>query len=182
MPHIHTNDYEHDFTITGYIVRVDGSEPRALFHKHKKYSKLMPVGGHIELNETPWQAVAHELLEESGYTLEQLNVLQPKSRIQNVARVAHHPHPILFNTHSVPGKHFHSDIAFGLVADSDPSQPIAEGESSDLRWLTREQIIALSPDDAYENTRQVYLFIIDTALRDWDQVAATTFSVSAPTE
>lgn len=183
MSHIHTNDYEHDFTITGYIVRADKSSPRALLHIHKKYGMLLPVGGHIELSENPWQAMEHELLEESGYALDQLHILQPTSRIKNIARVAHHPQPVLFNTHSVPGgKHFHSDIAYGFVADSAPSSSVAEGESTDLRWFTRDELLQLTTDEIYENTRQIYLFMIDHALTEWDHIPATDFSLSTPKE
>lgn len=181
MAHIHTNDDEHDFTVTGYVVRVDESEPKVLLHPHKKYSMLLPVGGHIELTETPWQAIAHELTEESGYELSQLKVLQPAIRIKDVANVAHHPQPVLFNTHTVPdSKHFHSDIAYGFVAHTDPAHHVAPGEATDLRWLTRSELMQLPESNIYENTRQIYLFIIDSLLAKWEHVDTSDFPLSTP--
>jgi len=64
MAHIHTAPNQHDHTVTAYIIRIDKDEPRALLHMHKKLNVLLPVGGHIELDETPWAAMAHELEEE----------------------------------------------------------------------------------------------------------------------
>jgi len=61
MPHIHTMKNGHDFTTTAYIVRVDTLEPKALVHMHKKLKRLLAVGGHVEMNESPWQAIAHKL-------------------------------------------------------------------------------------------------------------------------
>lgn len=60
MAHIHTQAGQHDHTVTLYIIRIDTTEPKAWLHKHKKMKVLLPVGGHIELSETPWQAAAHE--------------------------------------------------------------------------------------------------------------------------
>lgn len=64
MSHIHSGNNQHDLTVTAYIVRIDTPEPQALLHLHKKLGVLLPVGGHVELSETPWQAIAHELEEE----------------------------------------------------------------------------------------------------------------------
>jgi len=45
----------------------EGAEPRIILHKHRKLNKLLQFGGHVELDETPWQAVLREIAEESGY-------------------------------------------------------------------------------------------------------------------
>ena len=65
MPHIHTKPGQHDHTVSAFIVRLDGKQPRILLHRHKKSGVYMQFGGHIELHENPWQAISHELLEES---------------------------------------------------------------------------------------------------------------------
>ena len=67
MPHIHTAPNQHDMTVSAYIILRDGEDLKCLVHLHKKVGKLMQIGGHIELDETPWQSVVHELFEESGY-------------------------------------------------------------------------------------------------------------------
>lgn len=61
MPHIHTKPDQHDMTASAYILRQENGVWKCLVHFHKKVEKLMQVGGHIELNETPWQTITHEL-------------------------------------------------------------------------------------------------------------------------
>ncbi len=175
MPHIHTGKNEHDFTVTAYIVRLDQDEPRALVHMHRKLHKLLPIGGHVELLETPWQAVAHELKEESGYLLTQLSILQPKSRLKQLTKVDIHPYPLSMNTHDIPEDHYHTDIEYGFVATADPEGAINEGESNDLRWLTLEELQITPKNMLFANTLEVYEFMINTALNEWEMVPTTKF-------
>jgi 8-oxo-dGTP pyrophosphatase MutT (NUDIX family) len=105
MPHIHTRQNQHDMTISAYIVWWDSNDWRCLVHFHKKVEVLMQIGGHIELDETPWQTVAHELKEESGYNLEDLDVLQYTSDSLKEAGNITHPTPLLVNTHNVGNDH-----------------------------------------------------------------------------
>lgn len=121
MAHIHTQPGQHDHTVTAYIVRTDSTEPKILLHMHKKLSRLLTVGGHIELDETPWQAIAHELQEESGYSLNELLVLQPKERLAGLSGVVMHPYPVVMNTHNVAPGHDHSDTGYAFVATANPA-------------------------------------------------------------
>lgn len=57
IPHTHSAPGQYDATVTGMIVRYNG-EPRALLPLHRKYGVRLPPGGHIKLNENPWQATA----------------------------------------------------------------------------------------------------------------------------
>lgn len=182
MPHIHTDAEQHDFTITAYIIRIDTPEPRAMLHMHRKLDMLLPAGGHIELLETPWQALAHEVEEEAGYELSQLHVLQPKSRIKSLSKVAFHPTPLSMNTHSVPVGHFHTDIEYGFVTESEPNLSVKDGESLDIRWLTRAELNALDPAIVFENTKEIYTFMLDEALQNWERVPATSFVLDFPEE
>jgi len=52
-----------DLVVAAYIFREDD---KLLLIKHKKLDKWLPVGGHIESNETPDQAVIRESSEEVG--------------------------------------------------------------------------------------------------------------------
>ena len=184
MAHIHTDHNQHDFTVTAYIIRVDTPEPVALLHMHKKLGVLLPVGGHIELDETPWQAVAHELTEESGYRIDELQVLQPNSRIKRMSNVVQHPYPLSMNTHDITINHFHTDIEYGLVANFAPSLDVAADESTDLRWLTQTELHELSSKDIFDNTREVYDFMFNEALDNWERVDADVyrFEYLKPTE
>lgn len=177
MPHIHTAPGDHDHTVTAFIIRTDSDEPRALLHLHKKLDILLPVGGHIEVQETPWQGMAHELEEESGYSLSDLKILQPKDRITSFNDAVLHPYPISLNTHRVNDEHSHSDISYGFVASGDPKHTVKDGESADLRWLTRKEVADLPKGEITENTRDAYLFMFDTALSSWDVVSTKDFKL-----
>ena len=79
MPHLHTGLGEYDHTVSAFIVKVDSTgEPKLLLHHHKKLDVLLQPGGHIELTETPWAAIAHEIKEETG--LEVTNIQYQSSQ------------------------------------------------------------------------------------------------------
>lgn len=178
MPHIHTQPNQHDHTVSAYIIRDDGNEPRMLLHMHKKLGMLLPVGGHIELDETPWAAVAHELEEESGYSLEDLSVMQPHLRIKQAEyeHIVVHPQPVLMNTHLVSDEHYHSDTGYLFLAHAGPTRALAAGESTDLRWLTSKEIAALTNDEIWQRVQRICLEALDIFMNEWEAVATTEFS------
>ena len=182
MPHIHTEPGQHDMTVSGFIVRTDQPEPQCLVHMHRKIGKLMQIGGHIELDETPWQSIAHELAEESGYTLDELKVVQHTAdRVIEVASV-NHPTPFCVNTHSVGNDHFHSDLCYGFVAEGPAAKLPAEGESADLRWLTLPEMeSAVHRGEALEDMWHMYEYLVRN-LGTYAPIAATDFSVSKPSK
>lgn len=180
MPHIHTEPDQHDMTASAYIVMKENGEWKCLVHFHKKVEKLMQVGGHIELNETPWQTIAHELEEESGYGLDELEVLQHTADRVRSSRNILHPVPVLMNTHNVGDEHFHSDLCFGFVAKGRPTRHVQEGESADLRWLTIDELDAqVKKSLALEDVADMYRFLLDR-LETYVRVPATSFSLEKP--
>lgn len=182
MPHIHPNKDEHDLTITAYIVRTDTLEPKVLLHMHRKLGVLLPVGGHVETLETPWQAAAHEIEEEAGYEFDQLQILQPASRIKTLSKVVLHPQPLSMNTHSIPGDHFHTDIEYAFVAQGEPNLAVDSEESLDIRWLTRSELNELSTREVFDNTKEIYNFVLDEALGHWDALSTGSFTLEFPEE
>jgi 8-oxo-dGTP pyrophosphatase MutT (NUDIX family) len=177
MAHIHTGVGDHDLTASAFIIRTDFDEPKIMLHMHRKLHRYMQFGGHVELHENPWQAVKHEVQEESGYEISQLKLLQPIERIKSLKAAALHPQPICINTHVFNNKlefkdnsHFHMDIEYAFVTDQEPRHPIGEGESQELALFSREQLLALSTDSIDEDTRTIILFIFDTCLLGWEQV------------
>jgi len=177
MPHIHTQPGQHDLTVTAYIIRTDTPEPQALVHMHRKLRRLLPVGGHVELHETPWQSVAHEIKEESGYVFTDLRVLQPQIRLMNTRYVVQHPYALSMNTHEVPESHFHTDIQYGFTAKAAPTTSVQEGESSDLRWMTQTEMNALGSDLIFMSTVDVYNFMFDQVLQEWEEVPVGEFTL-----
>lgn len=148
---------------------------------HKKVGKLMQIGGHIELDETPWQSLAHELLEESGYNLGEVQVLQPHQVPFAVDQAVVHPVPLLFNTHKVSDTHYHSDLVYGLVVDHLPRSLPSENESSDLRWLTVHELkTAAAQGIALKDVAEIYETIANTYLDTYYRVDTTLFSLDKP--
>lgn len=175
MAHIHTEQGQHDHTASAFIVRIDQAEPRLLLHKHKKLGMLLQPGGHIELHETPWQAVTREVREETGYELDQLQLLQPAARVKRLSVAKLHPVPVLHNTHAFDehGDHYHTDIVYALVTNELPRHSVGAEESTDLRWLTRAELAVLTDKETYPDIHPVVEFIFDVCLPQWERLPAT---------
>jgi 8-oxo-dGTP pyrophosphatase MutT (NUDIX family) len=181
MPHIHTNPGEHDMTVSAYIVRMQDDVPMVLVHMHRKFQKLMQCGGHIELNESPWASIAHELTEETGYRLNELSVLQPTAKSIPLSSAVVHPVPVSMNTHRVNGDHLHSDLVYAFVANAAPHSAPAEGESQDIRWLSIDDLRAeVANGNALEDVFQIYETIITSYLEAYEWVPASDFELDDP--
>lgn len=161
MAHIHTKPGQHDHTASAFIVRTDFDEPKLMLHFHKKLGMYLQFGGHIELDETPWMAVSHEILEESGYDIADLNLLQPPQRVRSVSGVKLHPVPVSSGTYIFSDTHFHTDIAYVFTTDSEPKQT---SESDEFKYVSRQE---LASDAEYESVRDIGLFIFDVCLLEW---------------
>lgn len=180
MPHIHTDPNQHDITVSAYIVLEQDNLYKCLVHFHRKIEKLMQIGGHIELDETPWQSIAHELEEESGFGLDELSVLQYDEGSPKQSHNINHPTPFSMNTHNVGGDHYHSDLCYGFIASKLPSQAVKEGESSDLRWLTIDELKnAASSGDALPDVYDIYLYLL-SQLDKLNRVQAQGYSLKKP--
>jgi 8-oxo-dGTP pyrophosphatase MutT (NUDIX family) len=177
MPHIHTQPGQHDFTTSAYIIRLDLPEPAVILHKHKILKKWIQFGGHIELNETPWQAIAHEVLEESGYEMHQLRLLQPFTPALQLTDATLHPWPAATLTmrFSSDTEHFHTDIANAFTTTALPEHPLGAGESQEIRLFTRNEVAALPDDDIPANVRNLCLCIFDVYLGSWASIPADSW-------
>jgi 8-oxo-dGTP pyrophosphatase MutT (NUDIX family) len=183
MAHIHTGAGEHDLTVSGYVVRMRDDEPLVLVHMHRKFGKLMQAGGHVELDETPWAAIAHELQEETGYTLRELSVLQPSANPFVLQDAVTHPVPALINTHRVSADHLHIDLCYAFIALAEPHERPGEDESQDIRWLTLEELKReVEADVAFADVYQIYETMITHYLEQYEWVHADDFSIEDPME
>lgn len=162
-----------------YIIRDVGNEWQCLVHMHRKLGALMQIGGHIELNETPWQAVAHELVEESGYTLSELDILQPPHPYI-VRGAVTHPTPFMLNTHTAgKGPHYHSDLCFAFIAHDLPKQPPTDGESADIRWMTLAELESHKDERVLGDVIDIYGAVLDVQT-SFVRRPAKNFSVEKP--
>ena len=179
MPHIHTNPGEHDSTASAFIVRTDLGEPAIMLHQHKKLGTLLQFGGHVEVTENPLQAVTHELLEESGYDLGQLLLLQPKQRIMRLTGSTLHPIPAYYSTHKFPGlNHYHTDTSFAFVAHEPPKYEVGAGESKDIRTYTASQLNLLTESEIIISVKEISLFVLEVCFVDWEQAPATSWQLN----
>lgn len=175
MAHIHTKPGQHDHTVSAYIVRTDFSEPKFMLHMHKKLHRYMQFGGHIELDENPWQTLIHELREESGYDISQLQLLQPPQRLKSLTGSVLHPVPLAYRTHPFGDiDHFHSDLSFVFVALQPPQHPVAANESQDIRLFTLEELG--SHPQTIVDVDEIAHFIIKDCLPTWETVDTSHFS------
>lgn len=177
MSHINTDPGHYDFAASAHIFDLSGDEPRVIMHFHKRLKKYMHFGGHVELHENPWEAITHELVEESGYTIDQVKVLQPKGVIVDLPDAVLHPLPINMNSHKYGDQdHYHTDIAYGFVTDQKPKNEVSsELESQDFVYLTRDELAALPAEQTIENIRNVALRVFDLLLDEWEAVDTSVF-------
>ncbi len=174
MSHIHTESGQHDHTASAFIVRLDRPEPTVILHVHKLLKIYLQFGGHVELHENPWQAITHEIAEESGYSMKQLKILQPKRRLKSLSDAVMHPYPVLIMTHKFPGlNHYHSDTAYGFVTRQSPAGRVGKGESAELKEFTAKQLRAIPTGEIPENVRETALFVLEECLKNWVAVEAS---------
>jgi len=167
-------------TASAWIVRRVDDEWKCLVHFHRKIEKYMQIGGHIELDETPWQTMVHELREESGYTPEELFVLQHTESLPADVGNISHPVPFAMNTHSVGNEHYHSDLCYGFVALELPKENVAEDESDDFLWASTDELAQLASEGrALEDVANCYEFLLQN-IESYVQVPAQNFSLEKP--
>lgn len=169
MPHIHTKPGQHDLTASALIFRIDTDQPKLLLHMHKKVGKLMQPGGHVELNENPWQGVLHEIEEETGFARSQLSILQPEWAIEQLTGATVLPTQFCTNTHSIDDSegHYHTDIAYAFTVQSNPAGQPGEGESTDLRWVTYDELKALQDQEIAINIREIAIRAFEVCVGKW---------------
>jgi 8-oxo-dGTP diphosphatase len=151
-------------------MRLDGDEPRIMLHRHLKLKSLMQFGGHVELNEHPWQAFTRELREEAGYDIEQLEILQPRdamTHLSDVVILLPQPLYIIDVGYGKALNHFHDDIAWAFATDEPPGHQLDKDESQDIVLLSRSQIVDLGGTEVLADVAEVALFIFDTVLPTW---------------
>lgn len=176
MPHIHTDPGQHDITASAFILLLGGDEPKLLLHEHRKLGKLLQYGGHVELNETPWDAVLHEVREESGYEPHQLQVLQPTLHLVSAAKAKTDPLPACISTHPYGGdpNHFHTDLAYAAITSELPLHAEAAGESNTHVKVTRAELAALDDVKIFPSVQQVGLFVF-TLLDNWQPIDVSEY-------
>jgi 8-oxo-dGTP pyrophosphatase MutT (NUDIX family) len=178
MSHIHTEPGQYDHTISLYIFRADFSEPKIMLHMHSKIGLYAQFGGHIELHENPWQTAIRELKEETGYDIDQVQLLQPLQSMKRIAGAILHPYPVAHNTMQYPkvkNGHSHTNSVYALLTSEEPRGMPGEGESTNIQLFTRAEIVSLGTEKIDRVTYDIALYIFDEILTRWKPVSPAEF-------
>jgi len=133
MPHIHELI---DFTVEAFIVH----EGKVLLVNHKTLGKWLPVGGHVELDEDPEQALFREITEETGLSPEQIEIIGEKFPLTD-------PHvkplytPAFLDIHKISETHRH--VGLGYIAKAKSGDvTLQQAEHTEIRWFGPEELTA----------------------------------------
>ncbi len=127
MPHIHE---KYDFVISAFIVY----ENKVLLVNHPRYNKWLAVGGHIELDEDPEQALYREIKEECGL---EVDVLSPKpSFVSPDSKILITPEFI--DVHPAGGEHQHISLVYFAIARGNAHK--LSSEHTDMQWLSETDL------------------------------------------
>jgi 8-oxo-dGTP diphosphatase len=127
MPHIHEL---YDFVITVFIVHED----KVLLVNHPRYSKWIGMGGHIELDEDPEQALFREIQEETGLEVE---ILSHKPGFSSPNTKILYP-PNFFDVHDANLPHRH--IALIYFAKAKSANAVLSSEHTELKWFNKAEL------------------------------------------
>jgi len=146
-----------EFTASTYIF--DGA--KVLLVLHKKLKKWLPVGGHVELNETPEEAAKREAKEEAGIDVElipQENITVNHPNARSFAR------PYLCLLQEIPpfgSQEHHQHIDFVFVAKPQEGSK-HEAPQEVVRWFTLEELRALSHEELFLETKEILEHLFTT--------------------
>jgi 8-oxo-dGTP pyrophosphatase MutT (NUDIX family) len=151
-----------DLTVGACIIN-DG---KVLLVHHRKLDLWLPVGGHIDENETSDEALLREIKEEVGLQVRILN--QPDIPLQGNMK-KHLSTPFYVNVHSV-GDHDHCCFFYVCEPLNLEKLKIGTNELKDYRWFSKEELndgcipvdvknISLKAFELFENLKsKVYKF------------------------
>jgi len=124
------------FTVSIFIVHED----KVLLHSHKKSKKILPLGGHIEVNELPEETCIREVEEESGLKINLYNPvnkeLKKSCELAGEKLLANPMHTIFGE---ITPEHCHIDFVYYASAKSYETKPV-DGESNLLKWYTKYEL------------------------------------------
>ena len=101
------------FTATAYIAAKFNLEYKVLLHKHKKHGIWIGIGGHIEENEGPIEALIREVKEETNLDIKIIN----SHKLLKLKGVRQIPEPVAvleetIVNHSSKPSHIHIDFIY----------------------------------------------------------------------
>jgi len=129
LPHIF---YALDWTVALYIVM----HGQVLMCHHKKIGLWLPIGGHIEINETVLAALHRETDEETGLEVEILAEVPP----QLEPDITPMPRPRFVDVHPITPTHSHQCLIYVAKPKNPDQPPRLSDEHLELRWMNSEML------------------------------------------
>jgi len=131
MAHIHS---QYDFVVSAYIVYSN----RVLLVYHNALQKWLPVGGHIELDEDPEEALFREIHEETGLVKNQL-ILHSNCSFLISEGTKFLPTPSFLDVHAISKTHKHIGFTYFLKSSSDVITRSVR-EHDDIQWFDEQKL------------------------------------------
>ena len=145
MPHIHDL---YDFVVSAFIVY----QGKVLLIYHKRYNEWLPIGGHIELDEDPEEALYREIREESGLKVRLLSET-PDIRHPGVKPL---PTPAFVDAHRIDPRHKHIAFVYFCVSSTDRVR-LHTREHREFRWVDEREL----KDPRLQLTRSIYFYCLE---------------------
>ncbi len=128
MPHIH---HLYDYTITVFIVN---KSEQVLLVNHPSYDMWIPMGGHIELDEDPEQALYREIAEETGLDVT-IMANKPAIKSKGTKFILT---PSYIDVHDANPPHKHISFTYFAIAKNDAFTK--SDEHTDMKWFTENEL------------------------------------------
>ena len=150
---------QNKFTATGLVFNENG---QILMIKHKQFGKWLPPGGHVDENELPCNAVAREVFEETGITVNVVSSVSELDLSGGIAKELPLPLRIMHIDTDGTGLKNYIDLIYLCRAVNINTTP-QETEIDGIGWFSPEDAIKL---DTYEDIKKS----IEAALILWGQL------------
>lgn len=117
---------EPDQHLVSYVVPIDPAGGGVLLVEHVNAGLWLPPGGHVEVDEHPYDAAVREIGEELGVT------------------VTPAPDPVFLTVNLAAG---HTDVSLWYTVEIPRDRELTPdaGEFHGIRWWTRDEILAADP-------------------------------------
>lgn len=123
-------------TVATFVV----CQNKTLLHWHHKHHMWLPVGGHVDPNESPCEAAIRETKEEAGLAIELYHPLPfPAQEDTTIRKLTA---PVYIQNESLGPDHEHIDCIFYGRAKTLEIQP-EEGSVQQLGWYNEKELETL---------------------------------------
>ncbi|MFH1180946.1 MAG: NUDIX domain-containing protein [bacterium] len=131
MPHIHEKI---DFVVAAWIIHNN----RVLLVFHKGQQTWLPIGGHIELDEDPQEALYREVKEECGLEIEVVGQTKNPDYPSGIAAKLLLT-PAFLDIHPINSIHRHVALGYFAKAKSGAVH-LAKNEHDEIRWFALSEL------------------------------------------